>query len=134
MLVFVAHDETNGAACRLAFEDTAQQLNPVGLLTRGRNLALPGTTPVQLLLYEVEVNVNTSRHAVNNASYRCTVALAKRGERKLVTECITHGSVRSLLVRDVRLRSLLGVRLRSLRHSLRLHHSHHSLRNLPSCA
>ena len=90
MLVGVPHDEANGTPRRLPFEHTAQQFHPIGLLTTRRELALPRTAPVQLGLYEVQIDINAGRHFVDNTTDGLTMTLAKGGQREQFSKCIAH--------------------------------------------
>jgi len=63
-------------------EDAAQQLHLVSLLTAGGDGTLPWATAVELVLYEVGVDVDACRHAVDDASNGWAVTLAKRGQRE----------------------------------------------------
>jgi len=46
----------------------------------GGDAALSWATTVEFLLYEVEIDVDASRHTVDDASYCSTVTLAKGGQ------------------------------------------------------
>jgi len=52
----------------------------VCLLARGRYLALSRSATVQFVLDEVEIDVDACRHTIDDASYCCSVTLAKRGQ------------------------------------------------------
>jgi hypothetical protein len=80
VLVGISYDETDGAARRFAFKDTAEQFHLVSLLTAGGDAALSWATTIEFLLYEVDVDVDASGHTVDDASYGSTVTLAKGGE------------------------------------------------------
>ena len=78
--LIVTYDEADGAACRFAFKHAAEQFHLVCLLARGRYLALSRSATVQFVLDEVEIDVDACRHTIDDASYCCSVTLAKRGQ------------------------------------------------------
>ena len=80
VLIGITYDESDGTARRFAFKDTAEQFDLVSLLTAGGDAALSWATTVEFLLYEVEIDVDASRHTVDDASYGSTVTLAKGGQ------------------------------------------------------
>ena len=86
MLIGIAYKETDGCACRLALEDTAQQLHFILLFASRCESALPGFTSSQFALNESHIDFNASRHAVNDATYSSTMTLAKRSKTEKGTK------------------------------------------------
>ena len=91
VLVLVAHDEADGAACRLAFEHAAEQFYVVSLLSAGGNVALARSAAVEFRLDEVKVNGDACRHAVDDTSDSLAVALAKGGQSEKFSKSVAHG-------------------------------------------
>src|SRR5574344_203546 len=90
VLIGVAHDKTDGAACGFAFEHSTKQFHLVGFLPARRDCTLSRTATVKVGLNEVEVDVYASRHSVNHSSNCLTMTLAERRKRKDITVSITH--------------------------------------------
>ena len=67
-LIGVSHDESDGAARRLAFKHSAQYFNLVGLLPRCCYGALSRFSSVKLALYEIKVDVYSCRVSVYNSA------------------------------------------------------------------
>ena len=80
VLVGVADEEADGRARRSAFEDAAQQLHLVGFLAGRSEMALAGLATGQLALNEIHIDLDARRHAVDDATDACTVALAEAGK------------------------------------------------------
>ena len=95
MLVGVAHDEADGTARRLALEDPAEQFHLIGFLSRRRDLALSGTTAIELCLDEVHIDVDACGHAVDHATNGLTMTLAKGRQPENIAKRI-HISMYSL--------------------------------------
>jgi hypothetical protein len=88
VLIGVTHDETYGASCRFPLEDTTQQFHLIRLLPRRGDLALSRASSVEFTLYESQIDVDTCRHSVDDATDRFSVALAKRCQPENVSERI----------------------------------------------
>ncbi len=86
VLIGVADDKTDGAACRHPFEDTAEQFYLVWLLTGCGDTALSGTTPIEFLLDECQVDGNACRHTVHHSANGLAVALAEGGQPEYLSE------------------------------------------------
>ena len=86
VLICVANEEADGCTCRLALEDAAQQLHFILLLASRCESALPRFTSSQFALNEVHIDFNASRHAVNDATYRSAMTLAKRSKTEKGTK------------------------------------------------
>ena len=79
VLIGISDHETDRASCRFPLKHTTKQFHLVCFVTSSRNTALSWSAAVQFLLNEVYVDVNTRRHAVNNAANSLTVAFAEGG-------------------------------------------------------
>ena len=90
VLVGVSDDKPDGTACRLAFKDPAEQFHPISLLTGRSELALSWSSPVELLLDEVQVDVDACRHTVDHTTDSLAMALSKGGQCEEVSERVTH--------------------------------------------
>ena len=90
VLVVVAHDEPDGAACGFAFEDAAEQFHLVGFVARRGDVALSGAPTVELGLNEVQVDVDAGRHAVDDAANGRAMALAEGGQPEYVAKSVLH--------------------------------------------
>ena len=90
VLVLIAYDEADRASRGFAFEDTTQQFHAVTFLAVCGDAALSGLAPVQFLLNEVHIHLNTCRHTVNDAADGCSVALAEGSQRKDISESVAH--------------------------------------------
>ena len=77
MLVFVAHEKPDGAACGASFKNARQQFDAVSFFSRSGEFALSRPASVEFLLYKIKVNLNASRHAVNDTSDAWAVAFSK---------------------------------------------------------
>ena len=86
MLVGVAHDESDGASGRFSLKHPTEQLHLVSLFPAGGDGALPGSSSVQFVLYEVEVDVDASRHSVDHPTHGGSVAFSKGGEGEKVAK------------------------------------------------
>ena len=90
MLVCIPDNKTDGTACRLAFEDTAQQFHSVCFLPGCGELALSWSAPVEFLLDEVQIDVYACRHAINHTANGFAMTLAEGRQREDVSERVTH--------------------------------------------
>ena len=88
--IFVPDDEGDGGTRRPAFKHAAHQLYAVALAALRRNRALTGSSAVELLLDEVEVDDDAWRHTVHYATDGLTVALAEGGQPENLSEGV-HG-------------------------------------------
>ena len=86
VLVLVPYDEADGASGRLSFEDTREEFHLVCLLATGGELRLTRSTAVQFLLYEVHVDGDAGRKAVNHATHTGTVRFAECGQAKDISK------------------------------------------------
>ena len=91
MLVGVAHQETNRASCRLAFEDTRQQLHLITFLSASGDAALSRTTTIEFRLDKVQINSYACRHAIHHTTDTGTMTLTECGQRKYMSKRISHG-------------------------------------------
>jgi len=90
VLVGVAYDEADGAACGFALEDTTEQFYLIRFLARGGDAALSWTTTVEFTLDELHVDVDTCGHPVDDTSDGLSVAFAKGRQPEYGSKCI-HG-------------------------------------------
>ena len=90
VLVCVAHEKSDGSACRFPLENTTEQLHTVAFLAVGGDMALSWTASVQFFLNEIDVDVDACRHSVNNAANSLSVAFAKGGEGENMSKRIAH--------------------------------------------
>lgn len=80
MLIGIAHEKTYRATRSLAFKHPRQYLDLVSLASSRSESALPWASSRQLSLHEVEVHLYPGRHAIDNATYSCSMALSKGSE------------------------------------------------------
>ena len=88
VLVGVPDHETDGRARRLSLVDAGEELDLVALLARRSQPRLAGPPTVQFLLDALEIELDTSRTAVDDASDGRTVGLTEAGEPEDVSESI----------------------------------------------
>jgi hypothetical protein len=86
VLVGVANQKADGTACRLSLKYATQQFYLVWLVSGCRDVALSWPAAIQLMLYEIHVDVDACRHSVDYASHRLAVALAERGQPEYISE------------------------------------------------
>jgi len=87
VLVGIAHQETDGATSRLALEDATEELYFVLLLAGSSEFTLPGLASGQFALNKGHIDLDASRHTVDDTSNGRTMTLTERGE----TEKGTYG-------------------------------------------
>ena len=92
MVVGIAHQEPDGSPGGLPLEDPAEQFHLISFLSRCRNLALSGTTAVELCLDESHVDINTCWHTVDDTTDGLTMTLAKGRQSEYRSKCI-HSSL-----------------------------------------
>ena len=130
VLVSIAHEKTYRATRSLAFKHPRQYLDLVSLAPGRSESALPWASSRQLSLHEVEVHFNPGRHAINNATYSCSMALSKSCETKYIAVCVhrVYSYLKNMINRTLR-RSRRSRHRRSChRHSCHLR-SRHNRRN-----
>ena len=92
MLVGIAYQKADGASGRFAFEHSGQQFHLVRFFAGSRDSALSRTTAVQLVLYEVLVDVDAGRKPVDDSAYSRPVAFSESRQPEYITKCIAHVS------------------------------------------
>ena len=92
MLVGIAYQKAYGASGRFAFEHSGQQFHLVRFFAGSRDSALSRTTAVQLVLYEVLVDVDAGRKPVDDSAYSRPVAFSESRQLEYITKCIAHVS------------------------------------------
>ena len=96
MLVFITHKEAYGTSGGFAFKHAGEYLNAVALAAWRGEGALSRTAAIEFTLNEIKVEVETGRHAVDDAAYAKTVTLAESGETKEVAKSV-HNVVETLM-------------------------------------
>ena len=86
MLVLVPYDETDGAACRLTFEDAGQEFYLVCLFAGSGKGRLSRPAAVQFLLYKIHVDGDACWKSVDNTADAFAVRLTEAGQAQDVSE------------------------------------------------
>ena len=90
MLIGIANNKSDRCTGRFSFENATQQFHSVCFFPAGSNLALPGATSIQFVLYELQVDTDARRHTVYHPSDALSVAFAEGCKRKKITERVSH--------------------------------------------
>src|SRR5262249_2964880 len=90
----VAHQNGDRGAERLTVEHAGKQLGAIGLVTRRRDLALPGAPPIEIALDLLERDRQTRRTAVDHHADAAAMRLAERGDAKEMAERGRHTAVK----------------------------------------
>ena len=98
MRIFVADQDSNGSAESFAFKDAGKNLTAILLFTLGCDLALAGTTPIQLALNVGLADVDLGWTAIDHYADPTTVRFAKRGNAKELAESVSHCGTDTLSV------------------------------------
>jgi hypothetical protein len=86
MLIGIAHEEAYGMARGQSLEYAAQQFHLVSLLPGGDQSTLPRPATIEFALYEVHIDLNAGRHAIDDSANGGAVALSERRQAKYMAE------------------------------------------------
>lgn len=88
MLIGITNFKTYGSACSPAFEDARKQLYMIGFIATCGDGRLSRTTSRHFCLKELFIDLDTRRHAVDDAPHSHTMAFAEGRQLENVTETI----------------------------------------------
>jgi hypothetical protein len=88
-LVGIADDHADRHSGRPSLEDTAQHFDTVCLLARRRHSALSGPPAIKFMLDECCIDRHSRTYAIDDHSYRGSVALAESRDPKMLSKRIT---------------------------------------------
>lgn len=80
VLVLVSNDESDGSAGGFSFEESTEPFDLIGLFARCRKFRLTGPSSIQLSLDGFDVQLESSRTAIDDSSQCLSMRFSKRRE------------------------------------------------------